>query len=64
MTREHLRVAQLLGLRAGIVAVTKADLLSHGAEPYVRRRIVAELETSGHVEDARKAQDLRVRSVQ
>jgi len=43
-THEHLRVAHLLGLRAGIVAVTKADLLPDGAEAGVRARIAAELE--------------------
>ena len=42
-TREHLRIAGLLGLRAGIVAVTKADLLADGAEAEVRRRIATEL---------------------
>ena len=42
-TREHLRVAQLLGLRTGIVAVTKVDLLPDGAEAGVRARIAAEL---------------------
>lgn len=43
-TREHLRVAQLLGLQAGIVAVTKADLLAEGAETAVRAHIAAELD--------------------
>lgn len=43
-TREHLRVAQLLGLQAGVVAVTKADLLADGVEAGVRARIAAELE--------------------
>ena len=43
-TREHLRVAQLLGLQAGIVAVTKADLLDDGAEAGVRAHIAAELD--------------------
>ncbi len=42
-TWEHLRIAGLLGIRAGIVAVTKADLLADGAEAEVRRRIAAEL---------------------
>jgi len=45
-TREHLRIAQLLGLRAGIVAVTKADLLAEGGEADVRARIAPELEGS------------------
>ncbi len=43
-TREHLRVAELLGLRAGIVAVSKADLLSDGERAGVRERIAAELD--------------------
>lgn len=43
-TREHLRVAQLLGLQAGIVAVTKADLLDDGAEAGVRAHVAAELD--------------------
>jgi selenocysteine-specific elongation factor len=43
-TREHLRVAQLLGLRAGIVAVTKADLLPDDARAGVRAHVAAELE--------------------
>ncbi|WP_309605864.1 SelB C-terminal domain-containing protein [Phenylobacterium sp.] len=45
-TREHLRIASLLGLRAGIVAVTKSDLLAEGAEAEVRRRITSELSDS------------------
>ena len=45
-TREHLRIAGLLGLRAGIVAVTKADLLADGAEAEVRQRITSELSDS------------------
>lgn len=43
-THEHLRVAHLLGLRAGIVAVTKADLLPDGARAGIQARIAAELE--------------------
>ena len=43
-TREHLRIAGLLGLRAGIVAVTKADLLPDADWPEIRRRIAAELD--------------------
>ena len=43
-TREHLRIAGLLGLRAGIVAVTKSDLLPDAAWPEVRGRIAAELD--------------------
>ena len=35
-TREHLRVAQLLGLQAGIVAISKADLLGDGEAAGVR----------------------------
>ncbi len=42
-TREHLRIADQLGLRAGIVAVTKADLLAQDAWPDVRERIAADL---------------------
>ncbi len=34
-TLEHLRIADLLGVRAGIVVVTKADLLAAGDEPAV-----------------------------
>lgn len=43
-TREHLRIAGLLGLRTGIVAVTKADLLPDGGATIVGERIAAELE--------------------
>lgn len=43
-TREHLRVAQLLGLQVGIVVVTKADLLAEDAEARVRAHIAAELD--------------------
>jgi selenocysteine-specific elongation factor len=43
-TREHLRIADLLGIAAGIVAVTKADLLADGAEADLRERIAAELD--------------------
>ncbi len=43
-TREHLRIAGLLGLRTGIVAVTKADLLAEAAWPDVGDLIAAELE--------------------
>jgi len=42
-TREHLRVAEALGLRAGIVAVTKADLLAEGEDAGVQARVAAEL---------------------
>lgn len=42
-TREHLRVAQLLGLQAGIVAVSKADLLDKGAAAGVLARVEGEL---------------------
>jgi len=42
-TREHLRIADLLGLRAGVVAVSKADLLEAGGASAVRERITAEL---------------------
>jgi selenocysteine-specific elongation factor len=43
-TREHLRLAQLLGLRAGIVAISKADLLAERETAAVLARIEAELE--------------------
>lgn len=43
-TREHLQVAELLGLRAGVVAVSKADLLRDGDETGVRARISAAVE--------------------
>lgn len=43
-TREHLHIAGLLGLRAGIVAVSKADLLAHGDEGAVRSQIALELQ--------------------
>ncbi|WP_411288686.1 selenocysteine-specific translation elongation factor [Phenylobacterium sp.] len=43
-TREHLRIAGLLGLRSGIVAVTKADLLAEDAWPVVLERILGELD--------------------
>jgi selenocysteine-specific elongation factor len=43
-THEHLRIAGLLGLSAGIVAVSKADLVADGEEAAVRARIAAELE--------------------
>lgn len=42
-TREHLRIADLLGLRKGVVAVTKADLLPEGAWPALRASIAGEL---------------------
>ncbi len=43
-TREHLRIAGLLGLRTGVVAVTKADLLAKHAWPGVQQQIAEELE--------------------
>lgn len=43
-TREHLRIAGLLGLRCGLVAVTKSDLLAGDARPVTLERIVGELE--------------------
>ena len=43
-TREHLRIAGLLGLRTGLVAVTKADLLARDAWPGFREQIAAELD--------------------
>jgi len=42
-TREHLRIAGLLGFRTGIVAVTKTDLLPQDAQPRLRETIAAEL---------------------
>ena len=42
-TREHLRIAGLLGLNAGVVAVTKADLLNPNDETDALARIAAEL---------------------
>lgn len=43
-TREHLRIAGLLGLTTGIVAVTKADLLAPDDEAAALARIAAELD--------------------
>lgn len=43
-TREHLRIAGLLGLRRGLVAVTKADLLAEDARPSTLARIAGELD--------------------
>ena len=45
-TREHLRIATLLGIRAGVVAVTKADLLAPEDEDAALARIAAELRGS------------------
>ena len=42
-TREHLRIAALLGIQAGIVAVTKADLLGPGGETAARAATLAAL---------------------
>lgn len=42
-THEHLRIAGLLGLRAGLVAVTKADLAPPGARPDILARLDGEL---------------------
>ena len=42
-TREHLRIAGLLGLRQGLVAVTKADLVPPDARADLQARIGAEL---------------------
>lgn len=42
-TREHLRIAALLGVRAGVVAITKADLLPEGGEAAIRQAVAAEL---------------------
>ncbi len=43
-THEHLRIASLLGLRAGVVAVTKADLLTEDARAATRATILGELD--------------------
>ena len=43
-TREHLRIAGLLGLKAGFVAVTKADLLAQADRPSLQRTLAHELE--------------------
>ena len=45
-TREHLQIAGLLGLRVGLVAVTKADLVPPDARPGLETRLRRELETS------------------
>lgn len=45
-TREHLRIAGLLGLRDGLVAVTKADLVPPEARADLRARLAGELEGS------------------
>jgi selenocysteine-specific elongation factor len=42
-TWENLHIAELLGVRTGIVALAKADLLAPDAWPAVRERIVGEL---------------------
>jgi selenocysteine-specific elongation factor len=42
-TREHLRIAALLGLRQGLVAVTKADLVPPDARADLQARMGAEL---------------------
>jgi selenocysteine-specific elongation factor len=45
-TREHLQIAGLLGLRVGLVAVTKADLAPPDARPGLETRLRRELEDS------------------
>ncbi|MCA6224487.1 MAG: selenocysteine-specific translation elongation factor, partial [Phenylobacterium sp.] len=45
-TREHLRIAGLFGLRDGLVAVTKADLVSPEARDDLRAQLAAELSGS------------------
>lgn len=45
-TREHLRIAGLLGLREGLVAVTKADLAPPAAREDLGARLAAELSGS------------------
>jgi selenocysteine-specific elongation factor len=42
-TREHLRIAELLGVRAGLVAITKADRLAAEDRPAIEARIAADL---------------------
>jgi selenocysteine-specific elongation factor len=42
-TWEHLQIIDLLGVRAGLVVVTKADLLSAGGESAVRAEVEAAL---------------------
>ncbi len=43
---EHLQIAGLLGIRAGVVAVTKADLLPPGGEAVVRAAVAGALSRS------------------
>jgi selenocysteine-specific elongation factor len=45
-TREHLRIAGLLGLRDGLVAVTKADLVPPEARADLQAQLAAELDGS------------------
>jgi selenocysteine-specific elongation factor len=42
-TREHLRIAELLGIRVGLVAITKADRLAPEDRPDVWRRLAEDL---------------------
>ena len=42
-TREHLRIVEFLGVRAGLVAITKADRLAAEDRPALKARITAEL---------------------
>ncbi len=42
-TREHLQIAALLGIDAGVVAITKADQLTPGGEAAIRAEIEAAL---------------------
>lgn len=45
-TREHLQIATLLGIRVGVVAITKADLLAPDEERAALARIATELRGS------------------
>jgi selenocysteine-specific elongation factor len=42
-TWEHLRIAELLGIQAGVVAVTKADLLTADSQAVLRAEIALQL---------------------
>ncbi|MCG9914983.1 MAG: selenocysteine-specific translation elongation factor [Phenylobacterium sp.] len=45
-TREHLRIASYLGVRAGLVAITKSDRLAAEDRPALQRQIVDDLADS------------------
>ena len=42
-TREHMRIASYLGVRAGLVAITKADRLAAEDRPALQRQIADDL---------------------